>query len=318
MLSKPTENTDPIVERLRAFAHESPDLGDAARLYETVLPLLRDADLHVVPIPLDAEEVRVRMESGVPLLSGIDLELDLQAAGELMLQLVQSIESIGINNRTGRSWLPWGRTSDLNGAGAQGKDPFNVSAHKQIRKALENGRLNVGEILAFIAAGDSDVVTTLAQSLGLDPSLLKIMAGYTLKPAFHAWRRQLAVLAEGIQWNKGSCFICGAAATLGELQDNDQVKHLRCGQCGADWMFRRLLCVQCGNEDHGTQRYLYFENRHENARVEVCGCCSGYLKVISTFAPTPPEMLAVEDLATLHLDYIAQERGYSRSTGSRP
>jgi FdhE protein len=49
-------------------------------------------------------------------------------------------------------------------------------------------------------------------------------------------------------------------------------------------------------------------------RVEVCDSCSGYLKVIATFDPTPPEMLAVADLATLHLDYIAQERGYVRCT----
>ena len=47
-------------------------------------------------------------------------------------------------------------------------------------------------------------------------------------------------------------------------------------------------------------------------RVEVCDKCNGYLKVVFSFAPTPPEMLPVEDLATLHLDYIAQGRGYAR------
>jgi hypothetical protein len=38
----------------------------------------------------------------------------------------------------------------------------------------------------------------------------------------------------------------------------------------------------------------------------------GYLKVIAAFTPTPPEMLPVEDFATLHLDYIAQKRDYRR------
>ncbi len=47
-------------------------------------------------------------------------------------------------------------------------------------------------------------------------------------------------------------------------------------------------------------------------RAEVCNKCQGYLKVIAAFTPTPPGMLLVEDLATLHLDYIAQERGYIR------
>jgi FdhE protein len=47
-------------------------------------------------------------------------------------------------------------------------------------------------------------------------------------------------------------------------------------------------------------------------RVEVCDKCHGYLKVINSFTPTSPEMLTVEDLATLHLDYIAEARGYAR------
>ncbi len=42
--------------------------------------------------------------------------------------------------------------------------------------------------------------------------------------------------------------------------------------------------------------------------------CGGYLKEISSFTPTPPEMLVVEDLATLHLDFIAQQMGYVKST----
>lgn len=51
-------------------------------------------------------------------------------------------------------------------------------------------------------------------------------------------------------------------------------------------------------------------------RVEVCDKCHDYLKVIAAFHPTPPEMLPVEDLATLHLDYIARERGYGRGPSS--
>ena len=44
----------------------------------------------------------------------------------------------------------------------------------------------------------------------------------------------------------------------------------------------------------------------------MCDECGGYLKVSAAFSPTPVELLPVEDLATVHLDYIAQERGYAR------
>lgn len=48
-------------------------------------------------------------------------------------------------------------------------------------------------------------------------------------------------------------------------------------------------------------------------RIEVCEKCCGYLKVVVSFSPLPPEMLFVEDLATVQLDYIAQWRGYASS-----
>ena len=40
---------DPIIQRLRAVVKQSPELKDAAQLYEAILPLLRDADLRAGP-----------------------------------------------------------------------------------------------------------------------------------------------------------------------------------------------------------------------------------------------------------------------------
>ncbi len=170
--------------------------------------------------------------------------------------------------------------------------------------------------LPLLAADERGPVKAAAQDLGLDPDLLWTLAQNALKPALRAWRKQLTPLASGVPWNKGACFVCGGGATLAELQENDQVKHLRCGSCGADWQVRRLQCAYCGNEDHTMQGYLYSEGQRDKMRVEVCDKCKGYLKVIAAFTPTPPEMLPVEDLATLHLDFIAQGRGYARDAVS--
>jgi FdhE protein len=288
MSIEPADAIDPIVQRLCTLVQNSPDLKDAARLYKTILPLIRDADLRATPGSLTIDQARAKMKTGLPLLHNLDLELDEQAVCELMLQLARAVETCGENNR------------------------LRAAAARRIRLALEEERLSVSGLLPHIAAGKSGMVTSMAQGLQLDPGLVWTLAQNALKPALRAWGRQLAPLAEGIPWQKGSCFICGSAATLAELQENNQVKHLRCGQCGADWLFRRLQCVYCGNEDHHTLSYLYAENQRERMRVEVCDKCKGYLKVITAFAPTPPELLPVEDLATLHLDYIAQGRGYAR------
>jgi FdhE protein len=276
-----TNTVDPIVQRLRLSAHDSPDISEIARMYEAILPLLRDADLRVAPVSMTREQAHAKMAKGLPLLHDINLEFDYEAAREFILLLVRAVEQSDENNQA-----------------------------RQIRSALEEHRLDAGNLLAHTATGDRGSVKSMAQHLDLNADLVWTLAQNAFKPALREWRRQLAHLAEGIPWQKGSCYVCGAAATLAELQGNNLVKHLRCSQCGADWRFPRLQCMYCGNEDHHTLKHLYTESHLETMRVEVCDTCHGYLKVITSFAPTSPEMLTVEDLATLHLDSIAKARGY--------
>ncbi|MCL5022711.1 MAG: formate dehydrogenase accessory protein FdhE, partial [Nitrospirae bacterium] len=254
-------------------ARKSPDLLAAAQGYEAILPLLRDADLNAAPVSLTREEARRKLKGGLPLLHGLDLGLDAEGARALMLLLAGSLEN-----------------SEKNGNA------------RLVRLALEEGRLDVCNLLSRTTAHENDAVRSAAEGLGLDPDFLRTLAENVLKPAFRAWRRQLMPLTQDSVWNRGDCPVCGASPVLGELRDNNLMKHLRCGRCGADWQFRRLQCLYCGNEDHRTLGFLYAEGEREKYRVEICEKCKGYLKVITTFAPTPPELLAVEDLATLHLD----------------
>jgi len=307
MPAKPIDVHDPIAQRLCALAHESPDLKAAAQLYEAILPLLRDADLHCAPVSLTRDQIREKLDRGVPLLHDLDLELDREAVRDLMLRLARAVAAIGEKSPWHTLRLPWCRAP-------QETD----TAAGCIRLAIEENRLDLGALLPLITANERVVVTAAAQDLRLDPDLVWTLAQNALKPALRAWCRQLTPLAGDMPWNKGACYVCGAVATLGELQENDQVKHLRCGQCGADWPFRRLQCMYCGNEDQKTLGCLYEEGRHEEKRVEVCDQCKGYLKVIPAFAPTAAELLTVEDLATLRLDYIAQERGYARAAVKEP
>ena len=296
-----TDTVDPIVQRLRTLAHELPELNNAAQVYEAILPLLRDADLHAGTISLTPGQVREKMEAGVPLLSGLDLDFDVEAVRALMIRLAAAVEKTGRgqHQHPHKLRLPW--LSSM---------PEPDTAVRRIKTALEDNTLEAEALLSHVASGDNDAVASVSKDLGLDPGLTVALAQNALKPALREWCRQLTPLVKGIPWHKSTCFMCGAVATLAELQENDQVKHLRCGQCGADWKFPRLRCMYCGNEDHRTLKYLYPESHLETVRVEVCDKCRGYLKVITSFAPTSPEMLTVMDLSTLRLDSIAETRGY--------
>ena len=79
-----------------------------------------------------------------------------------------------------------------------------------------------------------------------------------------------------------------------------------------DWAFQRMKCVYSGHEDHRTLGYLFVEGRREKMWAEVYEQCRGYLKVIPSFTANSATILAVEDLATVHLDYIAHGHGYRR------
>lgn len=282
------ETEDPLVQRLRSVVKENPDLREAAQVYAVVLPALRDAEITTRPVLMTPEEARAKLEKGVPLLHALSLELDDREVCGLMIRLATALEK------------------------STGQDSVRADAARRIRLMLQEGRLDVSSLLPDIAAGVSEGIYSAAQDLDLDPGMLRTLMTDAMEPFLRQWSRQLAPLTEGVAWDRGQCPVCGSAATLAELQGNHQAKHLRCGSCGADWTFRRLQCLYCGNEDHTTLGLLYTEDPNDRMRVEVCDRCHGYLKVITAFSPTPDEMLPIEDLATLHLDYIAQDRGYSR------
>jgi FdhE protein len=274
---------DPLERRLRALVLESPDLREAAEVYRVTLPLLRDAGPIAAPVALTRDQAREKMSAGEPLLHGAALVFDPRAARELMLRLARGLEEAGL------------------------------AAVSPVRTALEEDRLTPGELLAHAADGDYQAVVARAEEQTLSPSLLWTLAQSALKPALRAWCRELSPLVRDAGgWERSDCYLCGAAASLGELQGNGQSKHLRCGPCGADWPFRRLRCSHCGNEDAASLGILYPEGRRDKVRVEVCDKCRGYLKVVSNFEPASPEELAIEDLSTLYLDEYAQAQGYLR------
>jgi hypothetical protein len=259
---------------------------------------------------MDRETIQGCLTSGVPVLSAMNLEIDFQEFSRLMMQLVRAVELMQHNGNNHARWKIWHNKSDPLDDGHQLEINTLKGMAAEIRMAIETGQLDLSEVLEFVSMGDNKGLERISHGSYLDPGLLLLLAKNTLKPTLNYYRKEIQNLLPTIHWERGFCFVCGSMATLGELQENDQVKHLRCGQCGADWHFNRLECTHCGNLDHRTQRIIS-ETGCESRRIDACDACHGYLKVISSFLPTPPELLAVEDLETLPLDFIAQQRGYN-------
>ncbi len=280
---KEPEEKDLLKERLRGLAWEWPELRAAADMYLAVLPVLKEAGPIAAPVRLAADTAREKLSRGEPLLGGVTLDFDNNAARDLMLRLAR----------------------EMTGAGLPGMS--------RILKALEEDRLIPVELLHFVAERDYPSVAKRAEEQVLAPPLLWSLAEYAIRPALQAVRRELEnlVSVDGCR-DAADCYLCGAPASLGELRGNGQARHLRCGLCGASWLVPRLGCVYCGCGDHSRLGVISPDGRGDKVRVEVCDDCRGYLKVIRNFSPASSEELAVEDLSTLYLDCIAKRKGYRR------
>lgn len=302
---------DPIVKRLKSVADAAPDLRVAARMYQAILPLIRDADIHIRSAQLDATTIHSCLEAGVPVLSCFEMEVNFSELEDLLVKLLRAVESIDDVEKKLRRWKIWRHVSSSDDFYEQSEYRSLSSAVSYLLALHGDNRLDLGEVLKLAASGDYNGFSEKFDSMQIDPNLLWTLAQHTLKPVLHRWRQEIEPLTNVHLWRKGYCFVCGSSATFGELQDNTEVKHLRCGQCGADWHYNRLDCLHCGNPDHATQKKLTVDDC-DSRRIEACDMCGGYLKVITSFTPTPPEMLVVEDFASLYLDFVAKQHGYEK------
>jgi hypothetical protein len=330
-MARPSTSTqiDPqiraVFKRLDALTERAPDLAEPADFYRAVLPALHEAQADVPPFALDPEVARRKLESGLHLLVGEDLPLDETRMHDLVLRLCRLIESAPIEGAPVEGAHQPGRTlSSL--VSRSHPDPFKLmeqardgngsalrsAAAGQIRRAVERNELDLASLWDALATGDRRRVEVIAARFQLDAGLLWLLAENALKPALRVWSRSLKGKVDLDHWRRGQCPMCGSSPALSEIQGKDGERHLRCGMCGADWYYPRLQCAFCGNTDHKTLGTLSVEGEDEKYRAQTCEKCRGYLKVVVTFDPTPVDLLALEDLATLHLDLLAAERDYAR------
>lgn len=226
------QGPDPVVKRLREIARSAPELRVTARLYETILPLLGAAEVRAAALSLDPPQLHQALKDGTSLLSAADVEIDVEAAAELMLKMLRAVEELEPPGG-GSRWRIWGSSEENWSVEEVASLAALAGSARSIGKLLRAGRLDLGDLLAQAASGDRAGFGARFAALDLDWELLWTLSHHALKPFLHEVRKQAPLEGVGI-WLKGDCYVCGAAATLGELQDNDQVKHLRCAQCGAD------------------------------------------------------------------------------------
>jgi FdhE protein len=258
-----------------------PAFGAVFRWLHEILPELAvSSDASRVP-SLELDQIRARLHSGIPLLRGESLAVDVTAFGRRWQRICGALEA---------------------------QQPDGAAA--ALTDAIRHGRLDPAGMVNMVLGGQPGVLPERASDLGLDPSLTATVLAYTLFPEFRAIEASLAPLRDGIDWGRGYCPTCGGWPMLGEFRGLEQARFLRCGLCAAAWEVARLLCPYCGNRNHEQLSSIHGEGEEARFRALVCDGCRGYVKMVSTLSALPPLHLLVTDAATLHLDLAAAERGY--------
>ncbi len=178
----------------------------------------------------------------------------------------------------------------------------------EIIRKLNAGEMDYGEMVreSFTLLQDEDASDESEEGVF---DLLGYLVEESLRPALELLSEKYGDIITGAKWSEGYCPICGREPKMSELRGEGGARFLFCGQCGFEWQFKRIRCPFCGNEDQQTLAYFTIEEE-EKYRVDVCNVCNKYIKAVDFRKAEREPNLDVEDIATLHLDILADEEGY--------
>lgn len=179
------------------------------------------------------------------------------------------------------------------------------------------------DCLWAVVRGDAEALHRVASQAGVGQDMLLFALRTAYGPCIAALRPQLAELPLVTLWRKCFCPICGSDPDLETLELHPDEKDyvvsqsgeawLHCPQCHQHWRFTRAVCPSCGNQENDKLTRLSLPDAPYEF-LYACDACHKYLPCLDLTAM--PENgrspdLAFAALKMVHLDAIAQKRGYT-------
>lgn len=267
--------------RLAALTAARPDLDRALELQRVLLT--RQIDLldffsqgGVPAVSLPAGYLAAKQKRGIPALHGEPIPLPSSV--------------LALSTREFCEFLASGGAGDTAAA---------------IGRALDSHALDVSALLSACFGRDQRRVRFMAAQHGLSPDIVWLVAELALAPFVHLLQRRIVVG----DWDRGFCPVCGSWPAVVEAIAG--AHSLRCSFCAAAWQISSYRCLYCSNEAE-TFVTAAPDPAQPGRRVQMCGACGGYVKVLETTTPAPFPIVAVDDLASMDLDMLAIERKYMR------
>lgn len=271
------------LQTIQTYRASSPQYTELLDILEEILILREEFRRRMKRevFPVEEKLVAAKMAGGLPLVDFSSLGRDLSQPEEYFLALLEIAEK---------------------------RDPGETA---EIAR-----KIRAGEVLFQDLIYESFNPLTYEQEAEADADeddasfdLVDLFLEESLRPALEqVVARHGDAVAKSV-WSEGYCPICGREPKIGEIRDEDEKRYLYCNQCGFEWSFLRIKCPFCGNEEQQTLAYFTVEE-DERRRVDVCNACKRYIKIVDFRKTNEKADLDVEDIATLHLDMLANDEGY--------
>jgi FdhE protein len=277
------ESTTKRINQLRETRTEHEEILD---FYEKVLRAQREvqAETIIAELQLPEEHVETKIQAGFALFDREQFPVDKETGNHLFVKLCQL---------------------------SQDENPLLAGAAKAFLEALESGKLDLAVVFTAVLTGRKEQVDEIAAGLEAPAAILLTLGKLSLQPSLLAVARQGAQRVSLDTWRYSYCPICAAPPAIAALSGEEGKRLALCSFCGHYWVLPRIGCPFCGTVKPGDLKYFYGEGEDLH-RVQVCEKCRGYLKIVDIRHGGDIQGLAVDDIATSHLDLLAEKEGYRR------
>lgn len=280
-----------LAARLDRLAAAQPDLAAAITLQRTLLSrqidlieVIRTGGLPGISMP--AGYVAAKLKRGIPVFHGEPIPLP----GTLL----------ALAAREFCDHLARGGAAD---------------AATALARAMDARAVDPGVLVSACFGRDQHRVRSMTARESVSPDLAWLVAELAVAPFAHLLEARAlpagndAIASAVRAWDRGFCPACGSWPAVVEAVEG---RHgLRCSFCAAAWSLSAYRCVYCGNDDESFITAAP-DPEQPGRRVQACGTCGGYIKVLETSEPTTFPLVAIDDLASMDLDMVAIERKYMR------
>ena len=243
------------------------------------------ADTSPKPVRVDAADLHMRQQEGFALIEPASFIIDQQAAAKLLTEICRLASVVG---------------EKLDQAG------------QALSSAVDEGA-NTGDLFGDILDAKGRI-QALAKEKQVSADMLSLLLYLAMRPSIDAGVRQLAEHLSNDGHPGSHCPICGRPPIIGEL-DEEGRQWVHCSFCWHRWAVMRMVCLFCDRQNSDSREYLYSENEPEY-RLYLCADCHRYLKVVDTRQLSRGFVPHLEQVASLHLDMMAADKGFSHAMGA--